>query len=128
MSGIQWNCTVCGKEIADSVGWLTVGTPAVVEAEKANQGYDRRFQNHRPHFPRIRVHNILPLPAKAAWVAYHHECDPAHDAALYSIGVENLRTIQDLLHWTLHFLDTKSWIAHTTWSELVRSKMPACKA
>lgn len=120
---IRWQCAACGSDIADSQGWLSIIRSHVAEAEKANEGFERKAQNPRIGFPAVRLRNIMPQPGIAEWTAYHHRCDPAHDDALWVINVENLRSREQLLWWTLHFMDTKSWIEHTDWTRTVRLKV-----
>jgi hypothetical protein len=119
---ISWHCQACGGEIADSEGWLTVYRSDVVEAQRANEGFQRTLDG-TPTGPSLRVRNVVPQPGMAAWAAYHHECDPRHDDALYSINIEYLRDSGEVLRWTLHFMDTKSWIEHTNWTHIVRRQM-----
>lgn len=54
------------------------------------------------------------------WISQHRRCDTERDS-LYWIGVEDLRTLENLLTKTAHLATTKTrWICDTDWFDLMR--------
>lgn len=82
-------CCKCRKAIADDEGYLEVSHVAV-----------RQFETGR-------------RSERAAWEAWHRSCDPDPQGSQYWIGVERIRSLDDVDRWNNH-LSEKGWVLDCT--------------
>lgn len=116
---VQWKCAKCGEAIAGSEGFLSIDMHAVDLAEQGLRGREprREWPQSRDLLPPIAVRQS----ERVQWRGSHIACDPESGQS-FSIDVADIATLSRVLAWTLHFMDSKSWIRHTDWTSFVRAQ------
>ena len=118
MSGYEWRCDVCRELIADGEGYLTVDLAATVEAERAVVAIRREHETRKY----LTGADLTAYPDRVEWETLHRGCDPHIDRPDYTIEVERIRTLSDLLDWNTH-LHGKSWLDVTTWDRFIQRSL-----
>lgn len=120
---IVWLCAGCGDPVTNGAGYIHVSMARVHEVEL--------FWRHREHAERLdeergtyanlyaNLTDIESWPTAAPWLAHHRECDPHPEDNEYWFDVARARTHAQLLNWTAHFLESKTWIQHTDWHAVI---------
>lgn len=117
---LVWDCDVCGQEVADFDGYVVVDMPTVNRAQAAQADWDAENQPDPTTPKAVSFNDILRMPDRVPWHVYHGACDPDPEGTTYALGTADLRSVKQVLSWTLHFMDTKSWMVHTTWTDLIK--------
>lgn len=111
---VTWYCDGCGQPIADRDGFLGVDT------HEANR-IGALWKEHNKTHPLSSMLSEMPEETATAWYAFHVECVPQSESGgEYSIGVERLRTLGHVLHWTGHLME-KHWLHWTNWDHMIRA-------
>lgn len=113
-------CQQCDQPIADGEGYLWVDYQEIASTRKDQEDEmkerAKRTQGGRSvtltRASDVRVRRHVP------WQAHHEACDPALSQPSYWIGVDMVRTWQDLLRRTEH-LTPKNWLRFTDWHQLL---------
>lgn len=106
-------CSECGDSIGDDDGYLEVDLQAV------ERNIEEWADAKRGPLGVIDVATLVRLPGPEPWCAWHRSCDPAPEDEGYVIGVEDIRSLGDLLDWTAH-LSEKPWYGATNWTGILR--------
>ncbi len=70
--------------------------------------------------PSVSISDLTMHPKPVRWRFWHEGCDPDPDGrAAYTIDLQRLRTMTDVVWWTAHLL-RKSWLGDTAWGDLLR--------
>lgn len=113
-------CDACTKPIADGEGVIWIDYGQIDQHEKAVRAWRQEQKEKTP--PGLLVtstfSDIMKYPPAVRWNVHHAACDPDPDAGAYSIGVHQMRTWGDLVHWTAHLME-KSWLSNTDWRKLL---------
>lgn len=113
---ITWTCAECGQLIADGEGAL---------------GIDPQNVPPEPEGDEFGLISFADLPEDRPWSALHFACtldgQPIGDGESYSdprftyaIEVERLRTVGQLLRWSLH-VGEKTWASGTDWTTVMHA-------
>ena len=108
---LVWTCQGCGDAIGNGEGGLHV----IHEDVHRHREWSRSREGGG--FEPIDLSNFVPA---APWLVFHDECasDPR---SVYFIDVERIRTFEDVIYWTAHLLESKSWLPFTDWHRLLYS-------
>lgn len=109
---VTWFCDVCREPVADHDGYLGVD---VLEASRISE----LWKEHSASHPLGSSLNEMPDDTETGWYAVHAACGPDPEPASdYVIGIERIRTLRHVLHWTGHLMD-KPWVNYTNWGRIV---------
>lgn len=118
-----WVCHLCDEAIRDGDGYLEVDQLLAVQLIEA-RARERAERNAHIAAGNL-VACITPIklgrrePRRAYWRAIHRSCDTDIGGSQYWIGVERIRTIQQLLDWNAH-LGGKDWLSATDWHRFIQ--------
>jgi hypothetical protein len=111
--GVCLVCGACGAPIDSDSGWIVVDLDDVMERERAWRSF--RADNPGPH----SIGQLLALPRRIEWKAWHRACDPDIESNAYYIESGSLTTWAQVAHWTAHLME-KSWLSNTNWDDVLR--------
>jgi hypothetical protein len=113
---LAWRCDVCEGPVHDRDGYVCVDYADLREYERQARAWD---EAHVDAFF-VPVSEYDTYPTLVRWHVLHGRCDPRPDSADYWIGVERIRTPDQVIAWSAHLLG-KRWIQTTTWPDVLRS-------
>lgn len=120
---LQWECDLCGKEIEDGEGHITIIESEVAEAQTKMEQWKQAHPADASGITAYSLGDILEQPSNVRWHAYHASCDPEPEGSGYTIAVSRIRSCRAALAWSLHLLGSKDWVVHyTDWAEFMRSR------
>lgn len=108
---IDWSCQVCTKPIADGKGYVWIDHNEVAAAQARDARQD-------PITGEVDLSDFLTI-SDANWHVHHAKCDPYPNANSYTIAIERIRTVPQLLDWTAHLMSSKGWISATDWDRFL---------
>jgi len=104
---IEWLCDACSGVIADEDG--AIWCDAV-----AGQGREEEILKwHESHTGAVPIDQFLDAPGDLEWASLHFACFAEGKCGPYSIEVERIRSLADVLVWSNHLLG-KTWISTAT--------------
>lgn len=112
-------CSLCGKPILPGAGWLLVSHSDINRTATAWSEFEERKRAESGIDGLVALDELMDLPGRAAWQAFHRTCDPDLDSHDYYIDVERFTTWADVVSWTAHLMG-KTWLQHTNWAALLR--------
>jgi hypothetical protein len=119
VDAVVWTCEVCGQEIADAEGYVTVSFADLAEHDHAAKTWDEAHPVAGDRVRAVTLREFISYPSPARWQVLHRRCDPDLEVSAYWIGTERIRTAADVIAWAAQ-LGEKSWIQRTDWSGLLR--------
>jgi hypothetical protein len=119
---LRLTCEECDERIADGDGYLTVSLAAIHRREQAEQECEQ--ENLRRTTPGglslYSAADLLTVLEIIRWRVLHSRCDPDPEGDDYWIAVERIKTPSGLLELTAHLIETKAWLEHTDYADLLR--------
>lgn len=106
-------CGACAEQIEGDSGWLVVDLDDVIERERVWRAFSAA--NPGAH----SVSQLLALPCRIEWKAWHRHCDPDIGSNAYYIDSGSLTTWRQVANWTAHLME-KSWLPNTNWDDVLR--------
>ncbi|MDR6174295.1 hypothetical protein QE364_000792 [Nocardioides zeae] len=107
---ITWTCAECKNPIRDHQG--NVGADAHAAGDYLSAAAEAPSGG--------TAAALMAGPRPTRWEAYHHDCIE-EDTRRYEVGVQNLRTYQQLAAATGHLME-KAWFAGTDWKRILLAK------
>lgn len=119
-ASIVWNCDVCGTAIADDEGYVTASYREINAYPDLVVEWERRHPSQVEGWDVRSFTDYMDYPEPASWRVLHRACDPFPTSNDYWISVERIRTLEQVIGWTAHLMESKQWIGNTTWTSVLR--------
>jgi hypothetical protein len=118
-------CEVCRRPV-DPIeqGFMYVEYRAIRLHEQAWYQYNESTAARRRAEGPIVLERLSDMPSvsPASWHVLHHECggDEPANSPWYWFSLDKGFSYPDLLHWTAHLMESKSWLKDTNWDQVIR--------
>ncbi|WP_345803034.1 hypothetical protein AAIB33_08115 [Microbacterium sp. AZCO] len=118
---ITWYCRGCDKPIKNGKGYLVADEWA---AGQKKRRWKELAKDRKPGdiiaFQKLEEGEWDELFDLVPWAAWHRSCDTTRQRVEYWFPIEDIRTVDDFLHWNSHLME-KPWLEYTNWRDLSSS-------